>query len=311
MTHFHRLRTIYGLVAIFLVAFAWAVTGSSSLRLHAQETRRAKDGVYTTSQAKRGEDLFQTRCAPCHGPDLAGETGPPLAGESFLVIWEKPSFLELFDKVRNTMPADMPGTLARQEVADLLSYVLQKNGFPAVSVELPVDEAVLKQISLASGVASASAATQPNVSFPITGNLNQVMRGVLFPSSNVLFDVQTRDPGTRDKSADNSTILGRYSNVYEPWIQVDVAAISIAESGPMLMMAGRRCENGKPVPVDRPDWQQYVRALVDVGREAYKASQSRSQEAVSDITNQVSEACANCHRAYRDRRNAAMRCVPQ
>ena len=33
------------------------------------------------------------------------------------------------------------------------------------------------------------------MSFPAAGNLNQVMRGILFPSSNVLFDVQTQDPG--------------------------------------------------------------------------------------------------------------------
>jgi len=71
------------------------------------------------------------------------------------------------------------------------------------------------------------------------------------------------------------------------------------------------CENGKPVPVDRADWQQYVQGLVEVGRAAYRASQTRNQEAVGEVTNQISDACANCHRVYRDRPTAATRCTPQ
>jgi hypothetical protein len=50
--------------------------------------------------------------------------------------------------------------------------------------------------------------------------------------------------------------------------------------------------------------------LVNAGREAYRASQTRNQEAVSDATNVLSDACANCHRVYRDVPSAAMRCTP-
>ena len=118
-------------------------------------------------------------------------------------------------------------------------------------------------------------------------------------------------PGARKAGAkpEAGTTTARYGDVYEPWQVVDAAAIAIAESGPMLMTPGRRCENGKPVPVDRADWQQYVQGLVDVGRAAYKASQSRNVEAVSAVTNDVSDACANCHRVYRDVASAAMRCT--
>jgi len=91
---------------------------------------------------------------------------------------------------------------------------------------------------------------------------------------------------------------------------VDAAAISIAEAAPLLMTRGRRCENGKPAPVDRADWQQYVQGLAEVGRAAFRASQTRNQAAVSDVTNQISDACANCHRVYRDTPTAAMRCTP-
>ena len=160
---------------------------------------------------------------------------------------------------------------------------------------------------------SPAAPPAPTAAAPqVKANLNQVMRGILFPSSNVLFDVQTQDPGARQQGAraDAATTTARYGDVYDPWMVVDAAAISLIESAPLLMTSGRRCENGKPVPVDRTDWQQYVQGLADAGRAAFKASQSRSQTAVSEVTNLVSDACANCHRVYRDTPTAAMRCTP-
>jgi hypothetical protein len=179
---------------------------------------------------------------------------------------------------------------------------------------LDAASAELKQITLApaSAAARTAAAAGPAVSFPPAGNLNQVMRGILFPSSNVLFDVQTQDPGARAKGAhpDATTTSARYGDVYEPWQVVDAAAIALAEAAPLLLTPGRRCENGRPVPVDRADWQRYVQGLADVGREAYKASQTRNQATMSDVTNKVSDACANCHKVYRDVPTNAARCTP-
>ena len=72
-----------------------------------------------------------------------------------------------------------------------------------------------------------------------------------------------------------------------------------------MLTPGRRCENGRPVPVDRPDWIKFTQGLVDAGKAAYKASQSRNQDAVIEATNEVADSCLQCHRAYRDRRNIA------
>ena len=297
--------------ALCLAVFAVVLAVSFS-RAYAQQARSAREGVYTAAQAARGQALYSNQCALCHGEALDGAMGPPLAGPLFLDIWGAMAASDLFDKILSTMPADAAGTLSRPQVADLVAYVLQANQFPAGSVELGSD-AGLKQISLAGArTAAATAVAGSTMAFPAAGTLNQVMRGVLFPSSNVLFDVQTQDPGARKAGAkpEAGTTTARYGDVYEPWQVVDAAAIAIAESGPMLMTPGRRCENGKPVPVDRADWQQYVQGLVEVGRAAYKASQSRNVEAVSAVTNDVSDACANCHRVYRDVASAAMRCTP-
>ena len=314
----NRFGTRHGFGAFCLTVFVCALMGSSPPRVYARQARTARDGVYTTAQAKRGEAVYRTGCAACHGTMLEGDIGPPLAGQSFLGVWDAQSLSDLFDKIRNTMPAETPGTLTRPQVADVVAYLLQANQFPAGRVELDAGDAALRQISLSSAATGASsAAVAPAIappSFPAVGNLNQVMRGILFPSANVLFDVQTQDPGARRRPgarADATTTTARYGDVYDPWIVVDAAAISIAEAGPLLMTRGRRCENGKPVPVDRADWQQYVQGLVEVGRAAYRASQTRNQEAVGEVTNQISDACANCHRVYRDTPTAATRCTPQ
>ena len=279
------------------------------------QARTVKDGVYTGAQATRGAMLFQMRCALCHGEMLEGAAGPPLVGDVFLGPRDKQPVSDLFGKIHATMPADAPGTLEPAQVADVMAFILQANKFQAGRTELPSADTALTEITLVAAnpterLASASSA----VSYPVTGTLNQVMRGILFPSSNVLFDVQTKDPGAGAKGgvarADAATTSTRYGDVYSPWQVVDAAAISIAEIGPVLMQPGRRCENGKPVPVDRDDWKQYVQGVVEAGRAAYRASQARSQDAVSEATNVISDACANCHRVYRDVSSAAMRCTP-
>jgi mono/diheme cytochrome c family protein len=314
---FSRLGSKYCAGALCLVVFACALMWSFSSGVHARQPRTARDGVYTSAQAVRGQAVYQGLCAACHGATLQGDIGPPLAGQGFLGIWDPRPLADLFDKIHNTMPADKPRDLTRRQVADVVAYVLQANHFPGGSVELAADDAALRQIVLAPAATgaspAASSAAGAAVSFPAVGNLNQVMRGILFPSSNVLFDVQTQDPGGRQTPgarAEAATTTARYGDVYDPWMVVDAAAISIAEAGPLLMTRGRRCENGRPVPSDRSDWQQYVQGLVEAGRAAYRASQSRNQEAVGEVTNQISDACANCHRVYRDTPAAAMRCTP-
>jgi mono/diheme cytochrome c family protein len=283
-------------------------------RLYARQSRSVKEGVYTAAQAGRGDAVYQMRCATCHGAALAGDSAPPLVGQGFLGIWGGQPLSALFDKIHDTMPLDAPGSLSRAQAADVLAHVLRANQFPAGPAELAAADATLERIALtppaaapAAGGGSAAAAA---MAFPAVGNMNQLMRGILFPSSNVLFDVQLQDPGAPRPAgaADNATTTARYGNVYGGWVTVDVAAIALAESAPLLMVP-RRCENGKPAPIERADWQEYVRGLVAAGRAAYAASQTRKQEAVAEATNQVSDACAACHRVYRDRASAALRCT--
>ena len=109
------------------------------------------------------------------------------------------------------------------------------------------------------------------------------------------------------------------AGIYSGWELLDYAAIALAESAPLLLIPGRRCENGKPVPVDRPDW---VAVHSGAGRSRKSRLQSvaiAEPEAVAEVTNQIAEACLHCHEVYRDKpggttadpSNKAARCVPE
>ena len=53
--------------------------------------------------------------------------------------------------------------------------------------------------------------------------------------------------------------------------------------------------------MDRADWRQYVSALVDAGKLAHRASQARNFEAFGEISEKLNDACASCHKVYRDK----------
>jgi mono/diheme cytochrome c family protein len=104
-------------------------------------------GVYTDAQAKRGADVYGDRCASCHAPDLTGiDQAPPLAGSDFNTNWNDLSMNDLFERIRISMPGDNPGSLDRQQVADVLAFILSKGNFPAGNTELPTQAETLKGI---------------------------------------------------------------------------------------------------------------------------------------------------------------------
>jgi mono/diheme cytochrome c family protein len=294
---------------------SFGVAGSLGVPVQAQQARTANDRVYSGAQARRGQALYKERCVSCHGEALRGGSGPPLTGDEFMAVWGRQPLSDLVGKILNTMPADDPGKLTRQQSTDLVGHILQVGTFPPGQADLGADEAALKLITLPPAQASAGPPIAPAAShtpsFPPAGNLAQVMRGILFPSSNLIFNVQTHDPNELKASAKDAGSTGGFSwvdwgaGIYAPWELVDYAAVALAESAPLMLTPGRRCENGKPVPVDRPDWVSFTQELASAGRAAYKASQTRNQDVVSEVTNQIADACLHCHQVYRD--NPAIR----
>src|SRR5581483_322146 len=94
------------------------------------------DGVFTDTQAKRGETAYGMTCAGCHGEDLSGRAMGPLRGDRFLDRWREDSLDVLFTHIRTRMPANAAGSLSEAAYLDILAYILQANGFPAGPGEL-------------------------------------------------------------------------------------------------------------------------------------------------------------------------------
>ena len=110
-------------------------------------SRSVWDSVYTEAQAKRGEKVSAEQCARCHGQSLTGgEAAPALVGDIFNANWESVPLGDLFERIRISMPQDTPGSLSRQQAADVIAYLLKAGTFPAGDKELATDTTVLTQI---------------------------------------------------------------------------------------------------------------------------------------------------------------------
>ena len=113
--------------AVSILVFA------SLVSLFGQPMATVWDGVYTNDQS--GRDTLG-----------GGEEAPPLTGSAFMANWSGLTVGDLFERIRLSMPEGRPGTLSRQQNADILAYILNVNQFPAGKAELQRDTDRLKQI---------------------------------------------------------------------------------------------------------------------------------------------------------------------
>jgi mono/diheme cytochrome c family protein len=284
----------------------YALGTALSFTGQAGQLRSVTEGVYSAGQAARGQQIYQTQCAECHGSAMEGAAGPPLVGDSFLSNWSARPLADLVDKIQKTMPFNLAGNLSRQQSTDLAADILRAGKFAAGQAEL--SDAMLAQIAFpmaGTSPAPTAAVTSNSASLPPPeGNLAELMRAIAFPNSNIIFNVQIRNPATQPKKAPAAAPFDYVewgSTVYPGWLAVDQAAIALTETAALLLTPERRCQNGRPVPVDRADWKQYVAALAEVGKIAHRASQARNYEAFIDISDKLNDACANCHKVYRDK----------
>ena len=151
--------------------------------------------------------------------------------------------------------------------------------------------------------ATTAPAAQTAKTYPPTGNLAQLMRGIFFPNSNLIFAVQQRDPAAPPdpvKAGAPATMFEWGMGIYTGWQVIDNAAIALADVSPLMLLPELKCENGRPAPVSDPEWIRFTDEMVSVSQRILKIAQTRDQEAVADATGDLSDACAACHRAYRD-----------
>ena len=92
--------------------------------------------LYTQAQATAGAAVYATSCAMCHGADLKGQAGPALLGQAFAAPGNKYTVGSVFTEIAQQMPVSAPSSLTHEQYADIMAYILSKNGYPAGTVAL-------------------------------------------------------------------------------------------------------------------------------------------------------------------------------
>ena len=161
-------------------------------------------------------------------------------------------------------------------------------------------------MSCTSAPAPAPATSAPAAgAAQLKGNLLQVMRGILFPNSNIIFDAQSNDPGAAKPAADAKAApaagaTAAFSGVYGGWEAVENASVALGEATNLISLPGRSCANGKPVPLDDPTYQKGLSALRDASDVALKAAKAKNMDQILDAADKITMACSTCHDVYRD-----------
>ena len=98
-------------------------------------------GIYTLEEAEAGKELFLGLCTSCH-PIVTHATG------EFRRKWQGKQLSELFIYMKTSMPKNDPGSLADEDYALALAYLLQANRMPAGKTYLSTDTLELRKIRI-------------------------------------------------------------------------------------------------------------------------------------------------------------------
>ena len=121
---------ILGAAAVSWVVVVVAAAPASALQ-------GSGTGSYTATQAQVGEGLYARECAGCHLPSLAGSfEAPPLVGSNFRLRWTDLPVTELLRITQERMPTQAPGSLADDDYAAIVAYLLRENDQSAGSAPL-------------------------------------------------------------------------------------------------------------------------------------------------------------------------------
>ena len=139
--------------------------------------------------------------------------------------------------------------------------------------------------------------------------LAQLMKGIFYPNSNVIFAAQGQNPADVAPDKDAATAVNPLASSYGKWEAVENSSLAIAEASRLLKVAGRKCSNGRNVPLANADWNKFVQGVQDAAMKSYKAAQSKNQDNILDAADAITTACANCHDKYREKPTPAGRCM--
>jgi hypothetical protein len=113
-------------------------------------------------------------------------------------------------------------------------------------------------------------------------DMKTFMEHVLSPAARIIWTVNglvIDEKGEHDLSPKSN----------DDWEQVVSGAATLAEATNALMI---------PERVRDQDWNRYVEKLADAANKAYRAAEAHDLKSVSEVSDQLDEVCAACHRHY-------------
>ena len=144
----------------------------------------------------------------------------------------------------------------------------------------------------------------------VYADLNQLMRGVLYPAANVVFSAQADNPAEIKfvPGHDPNMSTDPLTSSFGGWMAVENASLALAESANLLTIADRKCSNGVAVPTKDPAWMAFVQEVRDASMKAYAAAKAKDQDRIIETSETLSTSCSGCHRKFRDRKTPENRC---
>jgi cytochrome c556 len=133
---------------------------------------------------------------------------------------------------------------------------------------------VIAAAGLLATVALAQAPAAPQPAFQAVGTMRQLMIDIIYPTSDAIFYVDREPPKSQ-----------------HDWDLLRTQALTMAESGNLLMMEGRAR--------DQKNWIMESKMLVDIGGKAYKAAQAKDIDGIRALNDSLNAACVVCHYQYR------------
>ena len=106
-------------------------------------------------------------------------------------------------------------------------------------------------------------------------SIRQLHDAMITPASDAIFNVGVAAPRNDQE-----------------WLAVQNAAVTLTESGNLLMLGSRARDRGR--------WMRMSRSMVDAGALALKAAEARNLNALMDACDRIVLACETCHEPYRD-----------
>jgi len=131
-------------------------------------------------------------------------------------------------------------------------------------------------------LASAGCAPEPEP-YDAVADVQQLMLTVVTPAAEVYWGAV----GTIMTLEGTEEIAPK---TFQEWETVRNAAMTVAESGNLLLMPGRIQEDQQ--------WTELSLALITKGREALAAAQARDAEAVFAAGGELYTVCNDCHAAF-------------